>query len=100
MAQHYVPRFILKNFNCGRKGKKPQVWVFDKHTGNKFRSNIENVAAENSFYDFNFEGIELTVEQTLSESGISTTRYTEYGCAYIMEYAMLFPFTRKYTLEY
>jgi len=28
--QHYVPQFLLKNFTVG---KKSQLWVFDKKTG-------------------------------------------------------------------
>jgi len=41
--QHYVPQFLLKQFTSG---KKPQVWVFDKTTGKKFKSHVKNVASE------------------------------------------------------
>jgi hypothetical protein len=61
--QHYVPQFLLKQFSSG---KKPQVWVYDKATGNKFKSHIKNVASEQGFYDFKFKGNELTIEPSLS----------------------------------
>ncbi len=62
-VQHYVPQFILKHFT---DGKKPQVWVYDKSEGRKFRSNVSNVAAESGFYDFEFKGAELSLEPALS----------------------------------
>ena len=61
--QHYVPQFLLKQFT---KGKKPQVWVFDKWTGKKFKSHVKNVASENRFYDFRFKGNEYTIEPSFS----------------------------------
>jgi hypothetical protein len=62
--QHYVPQFLLNNFTVG---KKPQIWVFDKKTGKKFKTNIKNVASETKFYDFSFEDIELSIEPGLAE---------------------------------
>lgn len=62
--QHYVPQFLLKNFIAG---KKPQIWVFDKKTGKKFKTHIKNVASENKFYDFSFKDVELTIEPGLAE---------------------------------
>ena len=62
--QHYVPRFILKNFS---DGKKLQVWVFDKKTGNQFKTHIKNIASESGFYNFNFKGESLTIEPSLSD---------------------------------
>jgi hypothetical protein len=62
--QHYVPQFLLKQF---ASGKKPQVWVFDKKTGNKFKTHVKNVASENGFYDFQFKGNEYTIEPSLSK---------------------------------
>lgn len=59
--QHYVPRFILKRF----AERKDQIWVFDKQTKKKFKTNIKNIAAETGFYDFTFEDIELTYEPSL-----------------------------------
>lgn len=62
--QHYVPQFVLKNFSSG---KKPQVFVYDKHTRKTFKSHVKNVASENGFYDLNFEGRDLTIEPALSD---------------------------------
>ena len=61
-VQHYVPQFLLKNFVVG---KKDHVWVFDKMTRKRFRTNVRNVAAETSFYDFDFEDATLTLEPSL-----------------------------------
>lgn len=62
--QHYVPQFILKRF-C--TGKKPQIWVFDKHKDRSFKTNIRNIAAETSFYDIDLDNISATLEIGLSE---------------------------------
>ncbi|GAC20702.1 DUF4238 domain-containing protein [Paraglaciecola arctica] len=45
--QHYVPRFILKNFSFG-KGKK--IHVFDKLNNRTFVSSIIDAGSENYFY--------------------------------------------------
>lgn len=62
--QHYVPQFLLKNFTVG---KKPQIWVFDKQSGKKFKTNIKNIASETKFYDFSFKDTDLTIEPALAE---------------------------------
>ncbi len=62
--QHYVPQFLLNNFTVG---KKPQIWVFDKQSRKKFKTNIKNVASETKFYNFSFEDTELTIEPALAE---------------------------------
>jgi hypothetical protein len=46
--QHYVTQFILRQFGSG---KKRQVFAYDKHTGNVFRSSPRNIASETGFYD-------------------------------------------------
>jgi len=69
--QHYVPQFLLKNFTVG---KKPQLWVFDKQTGKKFKTNIKNIASETKFYDFTFENVELTIEPALAEVEANASR--------------------------
>lgn len=63
-TQHYVPQFVLKRFVTA---KNKQIWVFDKRTGKKFRTSIKNIASENGFYDFEFEGHKLTLEVSLSK---------------------------------
>uniref|UniRef100_UPI0022EBF80C DUF4238 domain-containing protein n=1 Tax=Listeria seeligeri TaxID=1640 RepID=UPI0022EBF80C len=37
--QHYVPKFLLRNFGTG---KKDQLWVFDKASGRSFQTNAKN----------------------------------------------------------
>ncbi len=63
-VQHYVPKFLLKNFRTGKKG---HLRVFDKRTGATFIANARNVASESRFYDFKFEGETLTLEPGLSK---------------------------------
>ena len=51
--QHYVPRFLLKNF-CN--GDKKFIWTYDKHItyspNNKIKERpIRKVASEEFFYD-------------------------------------------------
>lgn len=60
--QHYVPRFLLKNFTQ----ENEQLFVFDKQNSNVFKTNIKKIVAEKGFYNFDFEGTELTLEQSLS----------------------------------
>jgi hypothetical protein len=69
--QHYVPRFILKRFAI--QGKKPQVFVFEKRSGKIFKTHIKNIACENGFYDIEFKGVKLTLENSISSfEGISS----------------------------
>lgn len=70
--QHYVPQFLLNNFAVG---KKPQIWVFDKKTGKKFKTNIKNVASETKFYDFSFEDLELSIEPSLAEIEATAAKF-------------------------
>ena len=44
--QHYVPRFLLRNFAPARE---EQVHVYDKSNDRVFRAHIANVAAESGF---------------------------------------------------
>jgi hypothetical protein len=62
-VQHYVPRFLLRNFGTGKKDK---LHVFDKQVEKTFATNIKNVAAESRYYDFELEGRSLTIEPGLS----------------------------------
>lgn len=61
--QHYVPKFLLRNFGLG---KKDQVWVFDKQLGRSFKTNAKNIASESRFYDFEIDGTEHSLESVLS----------------------------------
>jgi hypothetical protein len=62
-VQHYVPQFLLRNFG---NGKKDQVWVYDKTSDRVFPTNTRNVAGESHFYDFEFQGEQLSIESWLS----------------------------------
>jgi hypothetical protein len=76
-TEHYVPKSYLKRF--AEDGES--IFAFDKFTQKAFRTNIENVACENYFYDLPEEdaakvGIDpQIVEKALSdiESGFSNT---------------------------
>lgn len=61
-VQHYVPRFVLKQFGTGKKHK---LFAFDKQTDRTFPTNVKNIAAESRFYDFEVEGHEVTIEPNL-----------------------------------
>ncbi|CRM58962.1 hypothetical protein [Pseudomonas sp. 28 E 9] len=63
-VQHYVPQFLMRNFG---NGKKDQVWVYDKSSNRSFPSNTKNLASENRFYDFEYQGQSLSIEPWLSE---------------------------------
>lgn len=63
-VQHYVPQFLLKNFG---RGKKDQLWVFDKPRGRSFFTNAKNVASESRFYDFEVDGETVTLEPILTK---------------------------------
>ncbi|MES2908330.1 MAG: DUF4238 domain-containing protein [Pseudomonadota bacterium] len=62
-VQHYVPKFLLRNFGTGKKDK---VWVFDKLLRKSFETNAKNIASESRFYDFEVEGTALSLESSLS----------------------------------
>lgn len=66
--QHYVPKFMLRRFSSG---KKDLVHAYDKHTGKIFvfstsKKSKMGVAAERAIYDFEFQGVPMTLEPSLS----------------------------------
>ena len=63
-VQHYVPQFLLRNFG---RGKKDQLWVFDKLTGRSFFTSVKNVASESRFYDFEVDGETISLEPILTK---------------------------------
>jgi hypothetical protein len=67
--QHYVPRFLLRQFG---NGNKEHVHVIDKQSGNQFsfsasKKSAISVAAEYGMYDFEFNGDSLTIEPGLAD---------------------------------
>lgn len=66
--QHYVPKFMLRRFSCGRR---ELVQAFDKHQDKIFafstsKKSKVGVAAERAIYDFEFQGVPMTLEPALS----------------------------------
>lgn len=62
--QHYVPRFLLNNFQIDSTN---QIYCYDKSNGNTFRTNIKNVACEKWFYDIDEGNPESSLEPALSK---------------------------------
>lgn len=52
--QHYVPKFILRNFLSNPK--KEQVQVFSKSSRKGFATSIKNIMAERRFHEFRIDG--------------------------------------------
>ena len=50
ISHHYVPKFYLKQFSTMKK-KEYHIYTFDKYTMKHFKTNINNVACEDYFYD-------------------------------------------------
>jgi hypothetical protein len=69
--QHYVPRFLLKNFT---HGKKPEIFVYDKSNDKRFHANIKNIASESGFYDLELEDFAVTVEPRLAHLETNTSK--------------------------
>jgi len=51
--QHYVPKFILRNFLSNPK--KERVHVFSKSSGKSFTTSIKNIMVERRFHEFRIE---------------------------------------------
>lgn len=50
ISHHYVSKFYLKQFSTIKK-KEYHIYTFDKYTMKHFKTNINNVACEDYFYD-------------------------------------------------
>jgi hypothetical protein len=53
------------------------MYVFDKQTGKSFTTGASRVAAEWDFYNFEFKGFPLSLEQSLSELESEAAACTE-----------------------
>lgn len=65
--QHYVPKFMLRRFSDTRD----LVYAYDKHEDKIFafstsKKSKVGVAAERAIYDFEFQGVPMTLEPSLS----------------------------------
>jgi hypothetical protein len=63
--QHYVPRFILRNFLVNNA--KERVSVYDKHDDRVFTMSIDNIMAENRFHDFAFQDWIVSFEPVMTK---------------------------------
>jgi hypothetical protein len=72
--QHYVPHFVLKRFG---RGNTNQIYAFDKSTGKTFSGAANKLAAERKFYDFEFMGVSVSLEQSLGELESKTAQCVE-----------------------
>jgi len=70
--QHYVPQFVLRRFS-NADGK---LWVYDKWTRKRFLSSPRNVAAENAFYDCEFNGELISLESAMCDIEASAVACT------------------------
>jgi hypothetical protein len=62
--QHYVPRFLVRNF--ASRGAQ-HVHVYDKSNDRTFRANVINVAVEAGFYDFRIGDEIISIEAGLEQ---------------------------------
>lgn len=62
--QHYVPKFLLENF-CVKNAS--QLYVYDKSADRIWQSSVRDIASQNKYYDFEFEGHPATLELSLSQ---------------------------------
>ena len=58
--QHYVPKFILRQFLTD--AEKEQVGVYDKERDSTFYTHIKNIMAERRFNDFKFDDFIVSFE--------------------------------------
>ena len=75
--QHYVPRFLLRQFG---NGKKDHVQVMDKQSGRMFsfsasKKAMISVAAEYGMYDFEFMGEPVSIEPDLAALESKAAKY-------------------------
>ncbi|WP_178090888.1 DUF4238 domain-containing protein [Plesiomonas shigelloides] len=51
IGQHTVPRFLLDNFGVKKKGKRKQIFTFDKHNGCSFLQSTFDASTRKTFYN-------------------------------------------------
>ena len=66
-AQHYIPKFYLKNFSI-KEGKNPKIYVYDLKNNKIFLSSINKIAQENSFYNIDISNNYIvSIEDSLAK---------------------------------
>lgn len=64
--QHYVPQFLLKNFQIKeKKGKESAIFIFDKVANKEYQGPIKSTGAERYFYEVKEQS--YTIEDKLGE---------------------------------
>jgi len=61
--QHFVPEFLLAGF----VGPTGRLFCYDKWSDRVFETSPEKAAKENGFYDFELQGVFLTLEPALAD---------------------------------
>ncbi|KQZ28339.1 hypothetical protein ASD89_01945 [Caulobacter sp. Root656] len=61
-GQHYVPQMLQDAFTRPGKGKKPQLFVFDKHEDRVFKTSPENILHQRDFNTFESEEASYCLE--------------------------------------
>ena len=49
--QHTVPRFLLNNFGIDTKGKRKQLFTFDKQNEKSYLQSVNDASTRNTFYN-------------------------------------------------
>jgi hypothetical protein len=63
--QHTVPRFLLDKFGFGKKGKKRQLYTFDKKDSRKFQQSVFDATTRNTFYNIEDHPEKASLEPVL-----------------------------------
>ncbi len=61
--QHFVPRFLLRNFAFN---KNSQLYAFDKHTDREFVVSVGDAASKSGFYEFDLKEKTVSLESALA----------------------------------
>lgn len=82
--EHYIPQCYLKRWG----NEKKQLYVYDIVAQKSWKSNIQDVACENKFYDINYSGLSNLAITLLREVGIDPEKdpqFIEHFFAKIIE---------------
>ncbi|MBL1381476.1 DUF4238 domain-containing protein [Proteus mirabilis] len=65
IKQHTVPRFLLDNFGFSKKGKRKQLYTFDKKNCQEFSISVFDATTRNKFYNINTHPGMISLEPLL-----------------------------------
>lgn len=63
--QHTVPRFLLDQFGFSSKGKRKQLYTFDKASGRLFQQSVLDASTRNTFYNIDNHPDKISLEPFL-----------------------------------